>query len=71
MLLEKIQEISNYYQQVKLLSVVNCTCIQTWGAVKGGIPQGSAPGPLLFLIFVNNIPIHVQHGALLQFADDN
>ena len=40
------------------------------GAVKGDIPQESVLGPLLFLIYVNDIPNQVQHGVLLQFADN-
>ena len=41
-----------------------------WSLVNGGIPQGSALWPLLFLIYVNDMPSQVSHGKLLQYADD-
>ena len=44
--------------------------VSSWSAVKGGVPQGSALGPLLFLIYVNAMPSLVKYGILLQFADD-
>ena len=35
-----------------------------------GIPQGSVLRLLLFLVYVNDMPLQVKNGDLVQFADD-
>ena len=40
-----------------------------WIAVISGVPQGSVLGPLLFLIFVQDLPDWIKN-SIKMFADD-
>ena len=56
--------LTNIFQRVVLNGQTS-----NWKNILAGVPQGSILGPLLFLIFINDIPEGIQSNIKI-FADD-
>jgi hypothetical protein len=44
--------------------------VSTWAYIITGVPQGSVLGPLLYLLYVNDLPDIFEHGNADLYADD-
>ena len=57
--------LNNRYQYVKIDSILSNSC-----EISLGVPQGSVLGPLLFLLFINDMPFFLKMFLTVLFADD-
>lgn len=57
--------LSSRYQRVSLDG-----CYSNYQEITCGVPQGSILGPLLFVIYINDMHNAVKHSFLCHFADD-
>ena len=58
------------YLENRFQAVFCNSSLSSFEPIKSGVPQGSILGPVLFTIFINDLPSVLKYRSVHMFADD-